>query len=204
MLIGTMLFVSLFAFFFDRRIAARHPDSLWNWRSTFFSTLISVVLGLAVGLQLYEFGQKSAAANDRSRYVRLLGYELTAAEDILSDSGGGFVSIDGKKYPLLITHLEPVALEDAARSGLFTESVTENLMKLARILRVINIESQVALNLASSGGGDPVALTRLRLASQNLEKARTAGLECARSILEGIKSDPRNSRRVRFLEIYRP
>ena len=205
MLIGAIIVVTLFALLFDRIVAARHRDSLWNWRSAFLSTLMSVVLGLAVGLKLYEFGQKSAAVSERARYLRLLGTELSSIQDILSDAGGSYVSVAGKKYPLLITHLEPVALEDAARSGLFGDSETENLLRLSRILHVINIEGQVALTLATTARlDDPAVGSRLKIASENLERARTAGLESAVTIMKELQTDYRKTPRVRALEIFRP
>ncbi len=204
MIVYTLIFVTLIAFFFDRMVARWHPDSLWSWRSAFVSTLISVVLGLVVGLKLFEFSQKTATVNDRARYVRLIGYELASLKDLLSDTGGSHVTINGKPYPMLLTHLEPVVIEDAARSGLFREAETENLLSLARIIRVLNMECQVAVNIVvSAPSNDSSFLARVQMTSNNLEKTRTAALAKVEDIQEELQTDGRQKSHVGALDVLR-
>lgn len=97
---------------------------------------------------------------------------------VLKDPQSTTLYIGRTNYPVLITYVQPLAIEDAARSGLFTPIQTENLLHLARKIRMFNVKTQFCLSvLAQNRALDPSYQARVEYATRNVGETRTGILE---------------------------
>ena len=157
------------------------PQHLWNWLSSLIATFVSVLLAVIVGITLFNYSQDKTKINDRKTYLSLLQSELSDTNRILSDSGKMNININNNTYPVLVTYIQPIVLEDAARSGLFNEVISENLLHLARKMKMFNLMTNFLLNIIASGrASDPNLPNHISNAVQNVEGTR-------KGIIEGIE-----------------
>ena len=153
------------------------PQHLWNWFSSLIATFVSVLLAVIVGITLFNYNQDKTKTNERKTYLSLLQSELSDTKRILSDSGKMNVNINNNAYPVLVTYIQPIVLEDAARSGLFNEVISENLLHLARKMKMFNLTTNFLLNIIASGRASENHISN---AVQNVEGTR-------KGIIEGIE-----------------
>lgn len=155
------------------------PDKWWDWSHALVSTMVSVLLGVFSAFIVYNVQAADADAKKKSDFKILMQEEFSDLYQVLSSKD--FVDFDsGKaKHKVLIAFIQPLIIEDAARSGLFKPVDTNNLLHLARKIRAYNLEVQFFISAIMSptqgqhGGGDFAAI--------NIEKTRRAILLDLRS-----------------------
>ena len=146
-IISILIIVLIHTLFLRKRIS----DSTINWWDSLVSTFISVLLAIVVGIWLFEYGETRTNQNKKDSYRNLLSSELSDTSRILSTGKRMTIKINENNYPVLITHVQPIIIEDAARSGLFNEIITENMLHLARKMKIFNIKTEYVLARMASG-----------------------------------------------------
>jgi len=146
-IIATLIIILIYTLFLRKRIS----DSTINWWDNLISTFISVLLAIVVGIWLFEYGVTRTNQNKKNSYRSLLSSELSDTFRILSTEKRMTIIINGNNYPVLITYVQPIIIEDAARSGLFNETTTKNMLHLARGMKIFNIKAEYVLARMASG-----------------------------------------------------
>ncbi len=128
----------------------------WGWWSNLMASLVSVALGLAVGLYLLSVQKLEKDAEDRARYRLLLEAEMTdIAGQIKTSEPMKILFRDSsihKDFSLRLTLIQPIAIEEAAKSGLFPLEQTKTMFAITREIHLHNLETQNLLNALSSKG----------------------------------------------------
>lgn len=160
----------------------RRRDELWPWTSGVLATLISVLLGVAVALALFKYTNAQADASSRQRFRHLLRAEMSDTFRILSSEETMSISMRGTTQTVHIAYIQPLSIEQAAQSGLFDEVQTENLLLLARTMRMYNLKVQYLLGGVAAGTSSEA----VHHASVNVESTREAVLADIRLMMKKL------------------
>ena len=125
-------------------------SNMWSWWHGLMSTLVSVLLGVAVAVLLFHYQSNLTEQSNRDRYTSLLKSELTDCHNYLSDSKHTTASISTTNYYVVYTYVQPLILEEAAKSNLFSPRDTENMLHLARKMRLYNLNVERFMQAALS------------------------------------------------------
>ena len=151
-LAGSLFLVIVFA----SLVRYKRRELWWGWWSNLMDSLVSVALGLAVGLYLLSVQKLEKDAEDRARYRLLLEAEMTDIAGQLRNSEPVKILIRDsslhKDFSLRLTLIQPIAIEEAAKSGLFPLEQTKTMFSITREIRLHNMETQNLLNALSSKG----------------------------------------------------
>lgn len=141
---------------FGLLVRRKKSELFWGWWSQLVASLISVVLGLAVGLHLLGVQKADKEAEDRARLRLLLEAEMGEVASQIKDSPPFTLHVRdstlNQDVRLRLAMIQPVAIEEAAKSGLFTLEQTKTMFKVMRQIRLQNLETQNFLNAVSMKG----------------------------------------------------
>lgn len=158
-------------------------DKFWDWLNTLVGSGISFFLAILGGIVLYRFQATAEEKNNRDSQVSLLSAELADLISVLSDSSYLEVELPSKNSRrVLIATVQPLVIEKAAVSGLFTETESENLLHLARKLRMLNFKSQYFMVLISSRSEEQFLVNAI----DNIEQTRVASIDGIRLVAKQL------------------
>lgn len=139
---------------FATLVRQKQKELWWGWWSNLMASLVSVALGLAVGLYLLSVQKLEKDAEDRARYRMLLEAEMTDIASQIQTSVPVAILIRDSNlhqdFSLRLTLIQPLAIEEAAKSGLFPLEQTKTMFSITREIRLHNLETQNLLNALSS------------------------------------------------------
>lgn len=185
--VSIFLVVLIYTLFLRKCIS----DSATNWIDSLVSTFISVLLAIMVGILLFEYSETKSNQNKKNSYRNLLGSELSDTFRILSIGERMTIRIGENDYPVLITYVQPIIIEDAARSGLFGETVTENMLHLARKMKMFNIKTDFLL--ARMAAGRPLGEERfeenMQNSIKNIDETRESIVSAVELLAEQLSID---------------
>lgn len=125
----------------------------WNWWHGFVSTLISVLLGVVVAVWLFHFQSVANNRDTRARLLVLLRSEIADSYRYLTVNNNNLiVTCFDTNFMFQLFVLQPIILEEAAKSGLFTEIQTENMLDIAKKMKMHNQELDFLCAVLAQGG----------------------------------------------------
>ncbi|MFA7159735.1 MAG: hypothetical protein WC299_10570 [Kiritimatiellia bacterium] len=128
-------------------------DERWSWWHGFVSTLISVLLGVVVAVWLFQFQRVANDRDTRARLVALLRSELADSYRYLTVNNNNLnVECLDTNFVFQLFVLQPIILEEAAKSGLFTEIQTENMLDVAKKMKIRNQKLDFLCTMLTQGG----------------------------------------------------
>ena len=167
-----------------------YNSELPSWLHSAVATLFAVMLGIPVAIAIYRLQQTDIARQERERHLQLLSLELTSVQHILRDDKRVHITTrNGRQFKVQITNLEPIVLETAGKSGLFTEQESFMMLDLTGSMRMWNKKTEALLNALNCMSDDPALDSRIELFMTNLDKSRS-GILTGTTILSqrlGIK-----------------
>ncbi len=132
------------------------------------------MLGIPVAIAIYRLQQTDIARQERERHLQLLSLELTSVQHILRDDKRVHITTrNGRQFKVQITNLEPIVLETAGKSGLFTEQESFMMLDLTGSMRMWNKKTEALLNALNGVSDDPALDSRIELFMTNLDKSRS-------------------------------
>lgn len=150
------------------------PEKLWDWLNTLVGSGLAFFVAVLGGIYLFKLQTNAAENSERSALHALLSAEFSDLVRILGDSSRlGLTLQSGAKHSVLIAFVQPLATEKAALSGLLSQGESENLLHLARKLRMLNFKSGHLMSLIQSRSEDQYLLN----AMDNIEQTRVASIE---------------------------
>jgi hypothetical protein len=144
-----LMFVGFsFAVFHWASEPVKPNEKFWDWLIVVLGSLVSFILGLAAGF--FHLNRQNAVAQKkrRAQLRDLLEVELQELKETLGVS-------DDREQPtnITLTYIQPLILEEAVKSGLFSSCLTKDMLKLAKTYHKYN--DRVA-NLRASGDQKPI------------------------------------------------
>lgn len=163
-------------------VALREESQAWGWFHSLIATLVAAVAALRISLLQVTHQSRLNDRSRRKQYEALLEVELQDILDTLNAQSDLRLPVRTKAGPLHLLHLpylQPLILEDAARSGLFEPDATRRMVVLCRAIRAYHWQAdQFVASLGLQSNQEVVAthaLTYLRDCPANL-KSQVNGL----------------------------
>jgi len=154
-------------------------EKLWDWFNTLVGSGLSFFLAVLGGIYLFKLQTNATKNSERSALRALLTAEFSDLIRILGDSSRMNLTFpSGSMRSVLIAFVQPLATEKAALSGLLTQAENENLLHLARKLRMLNFKSEYLMGLIQSRAEEQFLLH----ATDNIEQTRVAAIEGIRHV----------------------
>ncbi len=127
------------------------PEDFWDAISTFVATIISVIAAFFIGVGLYDRQVRRANADRRQQLNAALIAELSEIKDALKRAMIYKLPFPDRPYKdvVPITYIQPIILEDAARSGFFNSTTTEKMLVLARTIHLYNLRVSHLLSVVA-------------------------------------------------------
>lgn len=182
----------LIAVLYSLIVHHRAPDEVWGWLHTLVATVVSVVFAVAIGVALFNHQTK---VTDRARTRQLRASLSAEISDIIRELDSEYsmtINLPTSKATVLLTYIQPLILEDAARSGLFNAVYTENMLHLAQKIHIYNIKVSYLFSVLTAGSSKPTFEPQTLHAIQNVEKTRKAIIEDLHFLLKQMDL-PRSS-----------
>ncbi len=155
-------------------------ESLWEWYHSLASTFISFLLAIVTGFWLFDAQVVETDRGDKSKLKQVLQQEIADMKKVLEDTNRATITLMDERRDVLLTYLQPLAVESAAQSGLFNPAETANLLQFAREVRTYNLEVQMLF--ASLSGPLNIPHGPAVFAIDNIEATRKALLSHINSI----------------------
>lgn len=184
------IFAILAATIYTRLIAHSHPDKLWDWLNTLVGSFLSFSLAIIGGLWLYHKQNLLASEGSKSELKAILASELSDIYRTLTESELMPVVFPNKTYSVLVTFIQPLAVEKAAQSSLFSPLDTENLLHFAQKTRMFQLKIDHFLGLLRAGAKEEHVSHAIR----NIEETRSALLANIRQLSEKMQLETRLSK----------
>ena len=152
--IVSLLIVLILRHRHNKAVKKRVDDSdedtvLWDWRHTQASVIISAAAALAIALALYALQWEKSRGDSKERFARLITVELDIICRNLTE--GPWIelrissdSVDSIPCP----DFKSVALEAAATSGLFDNSLSGSFLNISTKIRRIERLSRLLIDLS--------------------------------------------------------
>ena len=161
----------------------------WPWWSSVVATVVSVSLGISVGFFLFQREQSLLKREERDRYIRLLTLELSQIRSVLQDEKRANITTKtGLALSPQLTRIQPLVLEDAGRSGLFSERASFFMLDISNSVRSFNQKTQFLLDIMVSEQPAPMQDNKLTWALENMDGLRYGDPPCPACSWSGRKS----------------
>ncbi len=133
-------FLVLFVVYIGFYVHAR--DELAELTSTLIGTGVGAGLAVATGLWLFRHQQREIADSRREDFRGMLREELEETRDELKDSIAELDKPDSDVDTIYVhmIYVQPLVIEEAAKSGLFSSAFTRQLLSVARQFHTYNLK----------------------------------------------------------------
>ncbi len=159
------------------------PEKFWDWLNTLVGSGLSFFLAVLGGIYLFRLQTNASKSSERSALRALLAAEFSDLVRILGNSSRMDITLpSGSKRSVLIAFVQPLAIEKAALSGLLSQVESENLLHLARKLRMLNFKSEYLMGLIQSRSEEQFLLH----AADNIEDTRVASIAGIRHVAKQL------------------
>jgi hypothetical protein len=156
-------------------IKIKKPDEFWNWWISFISTMVSLMLGVAVGIFLFEYSQERTNLDNKERITTALDAELSDVYKELSRYEYITIGKKEQKLQTLVIKIDQIIVNEAIRSNLFEPNVTGKLLAISRNITMLNssVEHYLAfLRMGAINNSEPM-IDALKAIMANIERYKT-------------------------------
>jgi hypothetical protein len=137
---------------------------MWSWWIGLTSTLVSVFLGISIAIGIFFFQNNVTQKQDKEKFLFLLDTELSATWQGLQTVDNPLnIKINEKTFSFHVVFLQQIALEEAARTGLFDKIETRVLLKLARWISFHNMNLNLLINSIPNLTNDSLSEQRMNM-----------------------------------------
>jgi hypothetical protein len=121
-----------------------NPGAWQDWLTTFSATLVSAGLAIAGGIWLFHYQEDQRDQKRKTELAGALSTELLRMPQSVNPDPENPLEItfpDGYKASVSMGHPQAFAIEEAAKSSLFSRIFTKNLLACARNVHIYNAQA---------------------------------------------------------------
>ena len=170
---------------YDRFVCPRADR--WAWRHNLASTLISVALGIATAIGIFQYQGHQQDAERRTRLCMLLNEELVAVDRDLAGPATTGLLVGSEYMPARPAVIQTLIIDEAIKSGLFGDSQSRLLTELSLAERAYNARLYHYLAFLAVGTG---SLENAKNAATNLEAQRSRVLPLIGAVKTQLRLTP--------------
>lgn len=160
-------------------IICQQPEKFWDWLNTLIGSGLSFSLAVLGGIYLFKLQNVATERSERKALRELLCAEISDLIRILSDTSRmELTTQSGAVKQILIAFVQPLVIEKSAVSGLFNQQESENLLHLARKIRMFNFKTEHMMAVIQARAEEQF----LAHAADNVEQTRVATIEGLRHV----------------------
>lgn len=162
-IVGILLSVAYF-FYIKNNV----KDKKWDTATNFITTVLSIVIGAMISIIVYHYQKENENQQKLSEMRTNLETELSDIKRVLSS--GEVLTVNG--LPFLTTYIQPIIIDECAKSGLFIPRDIENLLHISRKIKFYNTQVNYFLSILTSDSKQFPGL--LENCNKNMENSRLA------------------------------
>jgi hypothetical protein len=160
-------------------VVYQQPEKFWDWLNTLVGSGLSFFLAVLGGIYLFRLQNAITEKSERDDLRELLGAEISDLIRILSDDARlRLVTQSGATKQILIAFVQPLVIEKSAVSSRFNQLESENLLHLARKIRMFNFKSEHMITIIQARADEQFLVH----AADNLEETRSATISGLRHV----------------------
>ena len=144
-------------------------DKTWDTATNFVTTILSIVIGAMISIILYNLQQKTESEQRVTELKKNLQAELSDINRVLSS--GDVINVNG--LPFLAIFIEPIIIDECAKSGLFETKDVENFLHISRKIKFYNVQVNYFLSILTTSN-NPFSPEILIHCQKNMETSRIA------------------------------
>jgi hypothetical protein len=160
--IGLILSISYFLF-----ILSNVKEKTWDTATTFVTTILSIVIGAMISIIIYQYQNQNENQQKLSEMRRNLESELSDIQRVLTS--GEVITINS--LPFLTTYIQPIIVDECAKSGLFLSRDVENLLHISRKIKFYDVQVNYFLSILTNSD-NPQFPNILMNCNKNMETSR--------------------------------
>ncbi|MDB5802712.1 MAG: hypothetical protein JWN73_34 [Betaproteobacteria bacterium] len=158
-------------------------EKIWDWFNTFVGSTVSFFFAVLGGMYLLKVQSDALKESQHKELGMLLGAEFSDLIRILSDKDRLPLCMQGgSTYHVLVAFVQPLVIEKAALSGVFLQSESENLLHLARKIRMFSFQLEYLMGLISGQSSEQF----INHATRNIEETRVAAIVGLRQVAKQL------------------
>lgn len=160
-------------------VICQQPDKFWDWLNTLVGSGLSFFLAVLGGIYLFRLQNAATERSERRALQELLRAEISDLVRILSDTSRmQLTTQSGVTRQILIAFVQPLVIERSAISGRFNQQESENLLHLARKIRMFSFKAEHMMAVIQARAEEQFLLH----AADNVEQTRVATIEGLRHV----------------------
>ncbi|WP_129503793.1 hypothetical protein [Aeromonas veronii] len=164
-------------------VTLHQPEKIWDWLNTLVGTGLSFTLAILGGIYLFRYQNISTEKSENEKLKDLLTAEFSDLSRILnSEDKMKYTLKNGNSIYILIAYTQPLIIEKSVASGLFDSIINENLLHLARKIRMHQFQTEKLTSLILSKALDDYII----YIANNLETCRKGCVDGIKQVAEQI------------------
>lgn len=128
---------------------------LQDWSNEFMATGLSAALAAIVGLFLFNVREGHKAEERHAKLRALLAAEVRSALRVLAEGEPLLVEAGGEIREVVLAGVQPIALREALRSGLFSDEAASALVGVLRRIQVYDASRALVIELIGADSETP-------------------------------------------------
>lgn len=163
-IIGLILSISYFLF-----IRCNVKEKTWDTATNFVTTILSIVIGAMISIIIYHYQNENENQQKLTEMRRNLEAELSDIKRVLTS--GEAITVNG--LPFLTTYIQPIIVDECAKSGLFLSRDVENLLHISRKIKFYNVQVNYFLSILTNSDNKQIPNILINC-NKNMETSRLA------------------------------
>lgn len=156
-------------------------DKKWDTATNFITTILSIVVGAMISILIYNAQQNNQENQKLIELRKNLEAEMSDINRILSSND--VITVNGLTF--LTTHIEPIIIDECAKSGLFNSIDVENFLHISRKIKFYNVQVSYFLSILTASNNQ-FGSQLLTNCNKNMETSRYAILNDIKLIQEKL------------------
>jgi len=160
-------------------VICQQPDKFWDWLNTLVGSGLSFFLAVLGGIYLFRLQNAATERSEREALRELLCAEFSDLIRILSDTSKmELTTQSGLTKSVLVAFVQPLVIEKSAVSGLFSRQESENLLHIARKIRMFSFKTEHMMSVIQARAEEQFIIH----AADNVEQTRVGTIEGIRHV----------------------
>lgn len=189
-ILGVLLYTSILALF--------SPQNLIGWLNTLIATVVSVFSALIIGILLYRYQTRENDRKKREELRELLIAELKETARLVEEHRTtiNIKSRTRERFSpynfdahLKRHHPQPLIVEEAVKSGLFSTELTKKLQALSRLMHTHQIEVGYAVDSLPFVFEPGSEMSRYGNAVQSVRDSEERVIRACKEVRELVESE---------------